>query len=44
MKDLRNIKRELQIFPSLRDDILLYGNQINDDKINQINLMYSMIY
>ena len=40
MNDLRNIDSDL---PTLRDEnltnILLYGNQIYDDKTNQIILM-----
>ena len=45
MNDLRNIDSDL---PTLRDEnltnILLYGNQIYDDKINQIILMHIMRY
>ena len=45
MNDLRNIDSDL---PTLRDEnltnILLYGNQIYDDKINQIILMHVMRY
>ena len=45
MNDLRNIDIDL---PTLRDEnltnILLYRNQIYDDKINQIILMHIMRY
>ena len=45
MNDLRNIDSDL---PTLRDEnltnILLYGNQIYDDKTNQIFLMHVIQY
>ena len=45
MNDLRNIDSDL---PTLRDknctNILLYGNQIHDDKTNQIILMHVIRY
>ena len=45
MNDLRNIDSDL---PALRDEnltnILLYGNQIYDDKANQIILMHVIRY
>ena len=45
MNDLRNIDRDL---PTLRDEyltnILLYGNQIYDDKANQITLIHIIRY
>ena len=45
MNDLRNIDSDL---PTLRDEnltnILLYGNQIYDDKTNQLILMHVIRY
>ena len=45
MNDLRNIDGDL---PTLSDEnltnILLYGNQIYDDKTNEINLMHLIRY
>ena len=45
MNDLRNIESDL---PTLRDEnitnILLYGNNIHDDKTNKIILMHLIQY